>query len=171
MDHMECTTLLVQLNLKLWYYGQVYVIIVTHIRVKGTATVSNARGSATPNTRNKNLILKHCAQFTNCINEIDNAQDIDVVMPVYNLIEYSDNSKTSVSLWQYYIDEPFINDNRVIINVPHYPHNASFKYRQITGQTGNDRTKDVQIMVPLKCLSNFWRTLEMPLINCKINSF
>ena len=39
----------------------------------------------------------------------------------------------------------------------------------MTGQTGDDGTKNVEIMVPLKCLSNFWRTLEIPLINCEIN--
>ena len=46
----------------------------------------------------------------------------------------------------------------------------SFNYKvKFTGQTGNDGTKDVEIMVPLKYLSNFWRTLEMPLINCEVN--
>ena len=83
-------------------------------------------------------------------------------MPMYNLIEYSENySKTFESLFQYYRDEPFINHNRVIIDVPDDPDNASFKYKQnITSQTRNDETKDVQIMVPLKYLSNFWRTLK-----------
>ena len=91
----------------------------------------------------------------------------------YNLTEYSDNySKTSGSLWQYYIDEPFINNNGVIIDVPDDPDSASFKSKQkITIQTGNDGTKDIQIMVPLKYLINFWRTLEMPLIKCEIDTF
>ena len=83
-------------------------------------------------------------------------------MPMYNLIEYSDNySKTSGSLWQYYKDDP--NDN--------ITQSESFKSKiKITGKTpaaGN--TKDVEIIVPLKYLSNFWRTLEMPLINCEVN--
>ena len=92
-------------------------------------------------------------------------------MPMYNLIEYSDNySKTPGSLWQYYGDEPFIDNNGNIIDVRDDPDSASFKYKQkITGETGNDGIKDVQIMVPLKYLSNFWRTLEMPLINCETN--
>ena len=82
-------------------------------------------------------------------------------MPMYNLIEYSDNySKTSESLWQYYKDDP--NDNLA--------RSESFKSKiKITGKTpaaGN--TKDVEIMVSLKYLSNFWRTLEMPLINCEV---
>ena len=83
-------------------------------------------------------------------------------MPMYNLIEYSDNySKTSGSLWQYYKDDP---NNNII-------HSESFKSKiKITGKTpayGN--TKDVEIIVPLKYLSNFRRTLEMPLINCEVN--
>ena len=94
-------------------------------------------------------------------------------MPMYNLIEYSDNySKTSGSLWQYYRYEPFINNNGVIIDVPDDFNSASFKSKQkITGQTGGNGTKDFQIMVPLKDLSNFWRTLKMQLINCEANIF
>ena len=83
-------------------------------------------------------------------------------MPMYNLIEYSDNySKTSGSLWQYYKNDP--NDNLT--------QSESFKPKiKITEKTpaaGN--TKDVEITAPLKYLSNFWRTLEMPLINCEVN--
>ena len=83
-------------------------------------------------------------------------------MPMYNLIEYSDNySKTSGSLWQYYKDDP--NDN--------IENSESFKYKiKITGKTPDDgNTKDVEIIVSLKYLSNFWRTLEMSLINCEVN--
>ena len=83
-------------------------------------------------------------------------------MSMYNLIEYSGKySKSSVSLWQYYKDDP--NDN--------IKQSESFKSKiKITGKTpaaGN--TKDVEIIVPLKYLSNFWRTLEMSLINCEGN--
>ena len=89
---------------------------------------------------------------------------------MYNLIEYSDNYlKTSASYSQYYRDEPFIN-NVVIIDISDDPDSASFKSKQnITDQTGNDGTKDFQIMIPLKYLSNFWGILEMPLINHEIN--
>ena len=83
-------------------------------------------------------------------------------MPLYNLLEYSDNyAKTSGSLWQYYRDEP--NDNPA--------DSESFKSKiKITGKTpNNDNEKDVEIMVPLNYLSNFWRTLEMPLINCEVS--
>ena len=74
--------------------------------------------------------------------KIDNAKDIDVVIPMYNLIEYSDKySKTSGSLWQYYRDEP--NDNLT--------DSESFKSKlKITGNTPADgNTKNVAIMVPL----------------------
>ena len=78
------------------------------ILIKGTITVNNtaAQGAAANNT-NKKVIFKNCAPFTNCISEInntqiDNAKDIDIVMPMYNLIEYSDNyAKTTGSLWRY----------------------------------------------------------------------
>ena len=76
---------------------------------------------------------------------------------MYNLTEYSDNySKTSGTLWQYYKDDP--NDNT--------EQSESFKSKiRMAGKTpADDNTKDVEIVVPLKYLSNFWRTLEMSLI-------
>ena len=88
--------------------------------------------------------------------------DFNIVIPMYNLIEYSDNySKTSGDLWQYCKDDP--NDNLT--------DSESFKSKvKITGNTPNNgNTKDVEIIVQLKYLSNFWRTLEMPLINCEVN--
>ena len=94
--------------------------------------------------------------------QIDNGKYVVVVMPLYNVIEYSHNySETWGSLWQYYRDYP--NDN--------IAQSESFKYKiKITGKTptaGN--TKDAKVAVPLKYLSNLWRTLKMPLINRKIN--
>ena len=83
-------------------------------------------------------------------------------MLMYNLIECSNNySKTSGSLWQYYKDDP--NDNLT--------DSESFKSKvKITRKIPDDgNTKDVDRFVPLKYLSNFWRTLEMPLINCEVN--
>ena len=113
------------------------------------------------------VTFKNCAPFTKCISrknntDIDNAQDIDIEMSMHNLVEYSNNySKTSGSFWQYYKDDP--ND--------HISDPESFKYKvKITGKPpAADNTKDVEIIVPLKYLSNFWRTLEMPLINCEFN--
>ena len=92
-------------------------------------------------------------------------------MPMSNLIEYSDNySKTSGSLWQYTKDIPAVNNNNAIVDFTDNNVTDSFNFKlRITGQTGNDGTKYVEIMVPVKYLSNFWRTLEMPLISCEVN--
>ena len=141
-----------------------------YILVKGTITITGAGDDAAArqaDERDKGVVFKNCAPFTNCISEInntqvDNAKDIDIVMPMYNLIEYSDNyAKTSGSLWQYYRDEP----NNNLAN------SESFKFKvKITGKNpAANNEKYVEIMVPLKYLSNFWRTLEVPLINSEVN--
>ena len=86
-------------------------------------------------------------------------------MPIYNLIEYSDNySDTSGNLWDFKRDEI---DNADVTNDDNAP---SFKYKVgLNGNTGNDGTKKgVRLAVSLKYLNNFWRSLEMPLINCKV---
>ena len=90
---------------------------------------------------------------------------------MYNLIENSDNySKTSGSSWQYCKDIPAVNSNGEIVNFPVNNLTDSFNFKvKMTGQTDDDGTKNVEIMVPLKYLSNFWRTLEKPLIRCEIN--
>ena len=143
-----------------------------YILVKGTITITRARDDAAArraDERDKCVIFKNCAPFIKCISkindtEINNAQDIDIVMLMYNLMQYNNNySKTSGSLWQYYKDEP--NGNLA--------DSKSFKSKvKMTGSTpaGCD-TKDVEIIVPLKYLSNFWRTLEIPLISCKVSLF
>ena len=87
-------------------------------------------------------------------------------MSMYNLIEYSGNySDTSGSLWNFKRDE--IINNEDVTNDNNAP---SFKYKaSIIGDTENNGTKNkVKITVPLKYLNNFWRSLEMPLINCKV---
>ena len=90
---------------------------------------------------------------------------------MYNLIEYSDNySKTSGSLWQYCKEIPAVNNAGNIVDFNGANATDSFNFKtKITGQTGDDGTKEVKIMVPLKYLSNFRRTFEMPLINCEVN--
>ena len=148
-----------------------------YILVKGTISVNNtAAAGAAVNNDDIKVIFKNCAPFTNCISEInntqvDNAKDIDIVMPMYNLTEYSDNyAKTSGSLWQYCKDIPARDANNEITEFRVNNTTESFNFKaKITDQTGDDGTKDVEIMVPLKYLSNFWRTLEMPLINCEVN--
>ena len=119
--------------------------------VKGTIAIAGAGNydaAKRADERGKGVKFKNCSPFTKCISgikntDIDNAQDIHIVMPKYNLFEYSDNhSKTSGSLWQYYEDD--LNDN--------IESSESFKYKiKITGKTANnDNTKDVEIIVPLK---------------------
>ena len=134
--------------------------------------------------KTKSVAVKNNAPFTNCISEInsvqiDNAEDLDVVMPMYNVLEFSQNyRKTTGSLRNYYRDEP---------SNPLSSNSESFKYKaSITGNTynvnatvvGDDgnqipnpnymHTKLVKIKLKLKTLSNFWRTLNTPLINCEI---
>ena len=106
-----------------------------YILVKGTISITGAGDDAAArqaDEKDKGMIFKNCAPFTNCISEInntqvDNGKDIDIVMSMYNLIEYSDNyANTSGSLWQYYRDEP--NDNLA--------NSESFKFKvKITGKT------------------------------------
>ena len=91
---------------------------------------------------------------------------------MYNLIEYSDNySKSSGSLWQYCKDiSTAKNNDREIVNFAVNNLNDSFDFKaKMAGETGDDGTKNVEIMVRVKYLINFWGTLEMPLISCEIN--
>ena len=130
-------------------YAIAYILVKETIIITGAGDDNAAKRS---DERKKGVIFKNCAPFTKCISrinntDIDNAQDIDIAMPIYNLIEYSDNySKTSESLWQYYKDDP--NNN--------ITQSKSFKSKiKIIGKTpaaGN--TKDVEIIVPLKYLTN-----------------
>ena len=155
-------------------YSDAYILVKGNISVNNTA----ADGAAANNT-NKKVIFKNCAPFINCISkinntQIDNAEYIDIVMPMYNLIEYSDNySKTSGSLWQYCKEIPAIDDDGDILDFDSTAANAnatdSFNFKtKITDQTDHNGIINVEIIVPLKYLSTFWRTLEMPLINCEV---
>ena len=145
-------------------YSDAYILVKEKITITGAGADAAARQA---DERDEGIAFKNYAPFTPCksdINnvEIDYCQDIDTVMPMYNLIEYSDNfAKASGSFWQYYRDEP--NDNLA--------DSESFKSKiKITGKTANDgNEKDVEIMVSLKYLSNFWRTLEMPFTNCEVS--
>ena len=154
------------------------MITVTHIFVKGNISVNDTAGAgAAADNIGVKVIFKNCAPFTDCISKIDNSQTdngkgTDIVMPMYNLIEYSDNySKTSGSLWQYCKEIPAVNNDGNIVDFNGANATDSFNFKtKITGQTDNNgRIDNVEIMVPLKYLSNFWRTLEMPLITCEVN--
>ena len=153
-------------------YSDAYILFKENISVNNTA----AAGAGANNT-NKKIIFKNCAPFTDCIRKINNTQvynvkDIHIVMLMYNLIEYSDNySKTSGSLWQYCKDRPAVNNNGDIVDFNGANATNSFDFKaKITGQTDDDgEINNVEIMVPLKYLNNFWKTTEMPLINFEVN--
>ena len=147
-------------------YSDAYILVKGKMTIAGVGDDAAARQA---DERSKGVVFKNCAPFIKCISEInntqiENAKDIDIVMPMYNLIEYSDNyAKTTGSLWQYFRDEPVDDDD--------IEDSKSFKFKtKIAGKSPNDgNEKDVEIMVPLKYLSIFWRTLEIPLINCEVN--
>ena len=139
-----------------------------YILVTGNTSVNNDAGAGTAaNKINKKVIFKNCAPFTNCISkinntDIDNAKYIDIVMPMYNLIEYSDNySKTSGSLWQYCKDIPAVNVGDIVdFNGANATDSFNFKTK-ITGKNNDDgRINNVEIIVPFKYLSNFGELLK-----------
>ena len=104
---------------------------------------------------------------------VDNADNLDIIMPTYSLIEYSDNySDTWGGLWQFKRDESPVTNSGNPDNVP-TANSTSFKYKlsffKPLTVADNGLFKNVKIAVPLKHLSNLWRSLEMPLINCKIH--
>ena len=107
------------------------------------------------------------------VEHVHNGDNLDTVMPMYNLIEHNDKySDTSGNLWWFKRDESPVNDNGNPDNVS-VDNSTSFKYKSsfFKGLTAADNRvfKNVKIAVPLKYLSNFWRSSEMPLINCKIH--
>ena len=136
-----------------------------YIVVEGTITLE---GDNNANEQNKSFAFKNNASFTNCISKInvvkiDNAEDLDVVMLMYSLLEYSKNYRKSTgSLQNYYRDEP---SNPLSLN------SESFKYKTIiVGKIpeDNDWLTNAEVVIPLKYLSNFWRALNIPLINCEV---
>ena len=135
----------------LCHYSDVYKLVSATIKIPNTATKK-------ANNR-KNVIIKNCPVFTDCISDLnntqtDNAKDIDIVTIIL---------KRRI-LWNCYRDEPFL-DNGAIID---FPTDNKLKAK-IAGGTENNSTKNVKIRVPLKNLSNFSITIEMPSINCEIN--
>ena len=142
------------------------------------------------NIRDKNnrpLILKNNAPFVSCITRIngeliEDADDLDIVMPMYNLLEYSKNyRKTIGSLYKYYRDElanddiPAGNsfDNIKVVNSEtfKYKHINTYNVDAVTDNYDADKndTKKVGIAMPLKYLGNFWRALNIPLISCEVS--
>ena len=129
-----------------------------YIVVEGTINVTD------PNNANydKKLAFKNNAPFISCISKINNtlisnAEDLDIVMPIYNLLEYSKNCrKTTGGYWNYYRDEPNSGVGGENNNV-NYSIKDSKSFDCKTDVTGK---LDAEIIVPLKFLSNFWKTLD-----------
>ena len=166
-------------------------LIVYSIRItKGTITVTAPGANNGVNNirdkKNRSLILKNNAPFVSCITRIngeliEDADDLDIVMPVYNLLEYSKNyRKTIGSLYNYYRDELTNDDNDNFANI-NVVNSEAFKYKnKITGNTNNvdaaaegydankNGTQKIELAIPLKYLGNFWRALNIPLISCKV---
>ena len=144
------------------------------IVVKGNITVTDPDNAK----RDKSVAFKNNAPFINCISkingvQIDNAEDLDVVMPIYNLLEYSKNYiKAAGSLWIYYRDEP---SNPLSSNSESFKYNTSItgnNYNVGDGEADYDAEKigknKTEVAIPLKHLSNFWRTLNISWINCEV---
>ena len=154
-------------------HSDAYISVTANITV--TRTIAAFAGSNVQRKQPLNaatqVVFKNCAPFEDCRTGINNtsvdyANFLDITMPMYNLIEYSDNySDTSGSLWNFKRDE--IDNN---VNVTNDKNASSFKYKaSLIGNTETNGTKKVvKIAVSLKHLSNFGRSLEMPLINCKV---
>ena len=166
--HNPVTFLTKSIESSLCDYSDAYILVTGNVAFKrrnAADTADIALGAITQ------VALKNCASVEKCLTEIDGtlvdeANVINITMPIYNLIEYSANySDTSGSLWDFKRDEI---DN--IVNVSNDDNAPSFKYKASNiGNTENNGTKNgVKIAVPLKYLSNFWRSLEMSLINCKV---
>ena len=144
-----------------------------YILVKGTITVA---GKNLRDRQNRPLVLKNNAPFISCITRIngeliEDADDLDIVMPMYNLLEYSKNyRKTIGSLYNYYRDELSDDaDNNQFNNIKVVNSNT-FKYKnKIIDNTNNAGTKDIELAIPLKYLGNFWRALNIPLISCEVS--
>ena len=143
-------------------YAGAYILVDGIIR--GTGGDNNTR-----------LAFKNCAPFTKCnleINDehIDTAENLDIVMSMYNLIEYSDNYQdSSATLYQYKGDEPpeaNAIDDLTVDNSNSFKHKVSLLGNPVV--VDNIAKGSVKVVVPLKYLSNLFRSLEMPLINCKI---
>ena len=143
----------------------------TYIVVKGNIIVANPNN----NTYDKKFALKNNPPFLSCISKIkntlvDNAEDLDMVMPTYNLLEYSKkNRKLTGSLWNYYSDEP---NSGAVGNIDYSIKDSKpFDYKtSITGKLegSNVEKDDAEIVVTLKFLSKIFKSLNILLVNCKL---
>ena len=167
-------------------YSDAYILVKGKITVTAPGAINGANNIR--DKRNRTLILKNNAPFVSCITRIngeliEDADDLDIVMSMYNLLEYSKNyRKTIGSLYNYYRDELSDDaddnnfDNIKVVN------SNTFKYKnKITGNTYNvdagaqgydvnkNGTQEVELAIPLKYLGNFWGALNIPLISCEVS--
>ena len=163
-------------------YADAYILV--NGTITATANGDNNNANNIRDKRNRPLILKNNAPFVSCITKIngeliEDAEDLDIVMPMYNLLEYSKNyRKTIGSFYNYCRDKLGGNAN----NNDNTVNSNTFKYKnKITGNTYNvaagavgyivnkNGTKNIELAIPLKYLGNFWRALNMPLISCEVS--
>ena len=166
-------------------YSDAYILVKGIITVTAPGVNNNANNIR--DKRNSLLILKNNAPFVSCITRIngeliEDADDVDIVIPMYNLLEYSKNyRKTIGSSYNYYRDELTNDDNDNFANI-NIVNSEAFKYKnKITGNTYNvdagvqgyhvnkNGTQEVELDIPLKYLGNFWRALNIPSISCEIS--
>ena len=156
-----------------------------YILVKGIITVNGVVNGAENDIarRNRPLILKNNAPFVSFKTRIngeliEDADDLDIVMPTYNLLEYSKNNRKTIgSLYNYYRDELTDDNNPVDFPNINVINSETFKYKnKIIGNTynvtagGNELgTKNIKLAISLKYLGNFWRALNIPLISCEVS--
>ena len=167
-----------------------------YILINSTITVA---GNHPRDRQNRPLILKDNAPFISCITRIngeliEDADDLDIVMPMYNLLDYSKNYKNTIgSLYNYYRDElnddadnkNFANNNVVSSNTFNYknkiigntynvdstivPAADGARVANTNYDANNSGKKSIELAIPLKYLGNFWRTLNIPLISCEVS--
>ena len=167
-------------------YSDAYILVKCTITVTAPGLNNNANNIRVK--RKGPLILENNVPFVSCITTIngeliEDADDLDIVIPMYNLLEYSKNYRKTVgSLYNYYRDELTNDDyddnfaNKNVVN------SEAFKYKnKITGNTYNadagaqgydvnkNGTQKVELAIPLKYLGNFWRALNIPLIGCEVS--
>ena len=136
-------------------YSDAYILVIGNIQNKPANSV---------------VTFKNCAPFRTCdvtINDehVEKVEDLDIVMPMYNLLKYFDNCQDSTgSLYQLKRDEP--PDNKA--NVANDTTSLVYKSKLISG-TDDNNVNNVKLVVPLKYVRSFFRSVEMPLVNCKID--
>ena len=165
-------------------YSDAYILVKHTITVMAPGVNDNADNIR--DKRNRPVILKNNAPFVSCITRIngeliEDADDLDIVMPIYNLLKYSKNYRKTIGLlYNYYRDE-LTNDNNDNFANRNVVNSEALKYKnKIIGNTYNvdagaqdydvneNGTQEIELAIPLKYLGNFWRALNMPLISCEV---